>query len=194
MLRRLFAVLVLAVLAVFAYVAVTVVRHGISARQEPTRAEMLIARSLRHLAVPASLRNAKNPVPLTPAAINEGREHFADHCAQCHGNDGRGNTEMGRNLYPRAPDMTLPATQKLSDGELFAIIKNGVRLTGMPAWGGEHGDDSQTWKLVHFIRHMPRMTKEEAESMRAFNPVSRAEEKEAREERDFLGGGPPPHE
>ena len=62
--------------------------------------------------------------------IAEGRDHFADHCATCHANDGSGNTEMGRGLYPKAPDMRLPATQNLSDAELFYIIENGVRLTG----------------------------------------------------------------
>lgn len=146
-----------------------------------------MARTLRHFAVPASLRSRKNPLPMTAAALKEGREHFADHCAQCHGNDGRGQTEMGRNLYPRAPDMTLAETQQLSDGELFAIIRNGVRLTGMPAWSGAHEDDD--WKLVLFVRHMPQMTKEEAESMRALNPVSPAELREENEEREFLNGG-----
>jgi mono/diheme cytochrome c family protein len=147
-----------------------------------------MARTLRHFAVPASLRSRKNPLPMTAAALKEGREHFADHCAQCHGNDGRGQTEMGRNLYPRAPDMTLAETQQLSDGELFAIIRNGVRLTGMPAWSGEHSEDDD-WKLVLFVRHMPQMTKEEAESMRSLNPVSPADLREENEEREFLNGG-----
>jgi mono/diheme cytochrome c family protein len=190
--KRLIALIVLFAVAAAAVSIVQIVRRGISAREAPTRTEFVVARMLRHLAVPAALRDAENPVPLTDAAIKEGREHFADHCAQCHGNDGRGNTEMGKNLYPRAPDMTQAATQKLSDGELFAIIKNGVRLTGMPAWGDEHGDDAATWKLVHFIRHLPKMTKEEAEAMRAFNPISPAELEEQREEREFLGGGPRP--
>ena len=74
----------------------------------------------------------------------QGRAHFADHCASCHGNDGRGNTEMGRNLYPKAPDMRQSGTQHLSDGELYWIIENGVRLTGMPAWGDGSGNDPDT--------------------------------------------------
>ena len=86
--------------------------------------------------------------------------HFADHCASCHGNDGRGKTEIGQNLYPKAPDMWGEETQKLSDGELFYIIKNGVRLTGMPAWGKDTPkDDRQSWHLVAFIRHVPWITR-----------------------------------
>jgi mono/diheme cytochrome c family protein len=186
--RRVVAVLVIVAVVAIAAAAVSLLIHGVSARDQPTRPEVMLARTLRHFAVPAKLRAAKNPVPMSAAALQEGREHFADHCAQCHGNDGRGQTEMGRNLYPRAPDMTLPETQKLSDGELFAIIRNGVRLTGMPGWGGEHTEQDD-WKLVLFIRHLPRMTKEEADSMKALNPVSPMEMREEQDERKFLSGG-----
>jgi len=186
--RRVVAiVIVVIVIAGIAAVASLLV-HGVSARNEPTRAEAMVARTMRHLAVPSKLRSMKNPIAMTPAALQEAREHFADHCAQCHGNDGRGQTEMGRSLYPRAPDMTSGETQELTDGELFAIIRNGVRLTGMPGWGGEH-TEADDWKLVLFIRHLPHMTKEEAESMKALNPVSPMEMREEKEERDFLSGG-----
>src|SRR5467141_1262563 len=57
------------------------------------------------------------------------------HCATCHGNDGRRQTDIGRNMYPKAPDMRRARTQDLTDCELFSIIKNGIRLTGMSAWG-----------------------------------------------------------
>lgn len=190
---RVTLVIVLSLAAVFGVVAMSIVRHGVSARDKPTRAEEWIARSLRHLAVPATMRSSKNPVPLTPRVLAEGRAHFADHCAQCHGNDGRGKTEMGRKMYPNTPDMTRDDTQKLSDGEIFSIIKNGVRLTGMPAWGDERGsDDADTWKLVHFIRHLPRITPEEIDEMRALNPVSPSELEQRRQEAAFLSGAGEP--
>ena len=78
------------------------------------------------------MRDTPNPVSFSDAVWVESRAHFADHCAGCHANDGSGNTEVGRNLYPRAPDMRLAETQRLTDGELYWIIENGVRLTGMP--------------------------------------------------------------
>lgn len=186
--RRVIAVVIVVIVIVGIAAVANLLVYGVSARDEPTHVEVALARTLRHFAVPAKLRSAKNPIAMTPAALEEAREHFADHCAQCHGNDGRGQTEMGRSLYPRAPDMTLPETQKLSDGELFAIIRNGVRLTGMPGWGGEH-TQADDWKLVLFIRHLPQMTKEEAESMKALNPVSPMEMREEKEEREFLSGG-----
>ncbi|HEV8433294.1 MAG TPA: c-type cytochrome [Thermoanaerobaculia bacterium] len=186
--RRAVAVLVIVVVLVIAAAVVNLLMRGVSARDQPTRAEVVVARTMRRFAIPMKLRSLKNPIPMSAAALEEGRAHFADHCAQCHGNDGRGQTEMGRSLYPRAPDMTLPETQKLSDGELFAIIRNGVRLTGMPGWAGEHSEQDD-WKLVLFIRHLPRMTKEEAESMKALNPVSPMEMREEQDEREFLSGG-----
>ena len=55
----------------------------------------------------------------------------------------------------RAPDMRQRETQSLTDGELFYIIQNGVRLTGMPGWGGGSShDELDSWKLVRFVRHL----------------------------------------
>jgi len=96
--------------------AVVLVQHGVSARDEPTAVEAWMARRMRQLATPRKERVARNPVPLTPEVLTRARAHFADHCASCHGNDGRGKTAIGQNLYPKAPDMWLAETQSLSDG------------------------------------------------------------------------------
>lgn len=165
-------------------------RRGFSARDEPSAIEKLVARQARHLAVPRRARSLKNPLPRSPEVLAEARAHFADHCALCHGNDGRGKTHVGRNLYPKTPDMTLASTQKLSDGELFYIIKNGVRLTGMPAWGEDTPeDDRASWQLVHLVRRFPQITAAELREMEALNPVSPAELAERAAEERFLEGG-----
>lgn len=170
-----------------------VVVHGVSARDEPTAAEAFLARRMRSLAIPRQLRTRPNPLPLTDEVLEGARAHFADHCASCHGNDGKGQTTLGRNLYPKAPDMTLPETQRLADGELFAIIENGVRLTGMPAWGSPGPeDDPETWGLVHLIRHLPRITANELEQMKELNPKTKQQIEEEEAIRLFLGGEAPP--
>ena len=150
----------------FAGIALFVRGHGFSAREEPSSAETYVARKLRSFAIPADIRRASNPVEPTELAVAEARDHFADHCAVCHANNGSGQTEMGGNLYPPAPDMRTPVTQNLSDGELFYIIRNGVPFTGMPGWGGE---DSENWKLVLFIRHLPKILPVELEFMDEIN-------------------------
>jgi mono/diheme cytochrome c family protein len=140
--------------------------HGFSARETPSSFEALLARNARRLATPANARAISNPVSRTELSIAEARDHFADHCAICHGNDGSGRTQINAGLYPPAPDMRERGTQQLSDGELFYIIRNGVRFTGMPGWGGE---DEENWKLVLFIRHLPKLTQKELEFMKEIN-------------------------
>jgi hypothetical protein len=95
-------------------------------------------------------------------------------------------------MYPRAPDMTSAATQSLTDGELFWIIENGVRLTGMPGFGDDDpANDAQSWHLVHFIRHLPRIGPQELATMERMNPrLSSAEVERNKEDEEFLSGGP----
>ena len=197
--RRLTKVIVAIVVLAVAAGAVGLVRtlrYGFSARDKPTRLEVFLAQTMRHYAVPADLRNRKNPLPSSRDVIAAGRAHFADHCAYCHANDGKGQTGIGQAMYPKVPDMTLAATQSQSDGELFATIENGIRLTGMPAWGDGTADSAAgSWALVHFIRHLPQITPEEIEEMKALNPKTREEMDAEIEERKFLEGGdasPPP--
>jgi mono/diheme cytochrome c family protein len=161
-----------------------VLRRGISARKEPSAMETTVARAVRHMAIPKIDREEENPwaTVATPEVLKDAREHFADHCSLCHANDGSGKTEMGQYLYPRAPDMRLPATQNLSDGELYYIIRNGVPLTGMPAWGDPKFDqDDDSWQLVLFIRHLPKLTVEEIKDMEHYNPVGEMEREDEKE-------------
>jgi mono/diheme cytochrome c family protein len=162
---------------------------GFSARSKPSAIEAWVARRARAMAIPADAKRRANPVPNTPEAIADGRAHWADHCAICHANNGSGDAVIGRSLYPPAPDMREPATQQMSDAEIFYIIENGIRLSGMPAWGGsEHGEED-SWKLVHFIRHLPQLSAAEEREMEALNPKGPDERREEQEEEEFLKGG-----
>src|SRR5262245_18279133 len=114
---------VLALVGIGLLTGAYIVTTGVSARPQPSRFEAVTARTLRSNAIRTRVRGLTNRVPVDDAVIKEGMEHFADHCVVRHGNAGSGDTEMGRGLYPRAPDMRLPATQNLLDGELFYIIK-----------------------------------------------------------------------
>lgn len=182
------AALVVLALIIGAITIVSMVRSGLSAHDEPTRMEAVAARMVRRWAVPSELRDAKNPVLLTSAVLAEGREHFADHCASCHGNDGKGGG-MGKQMYPKAPDMTGKQTQALSDGALFSIIENGVRLSGMPGFGtGTPESAHGSWVLVHFIRHLPEITAEELAEMEKMNPKTPTEFEAMKAEEDFLSG------
>jgi mono/diheme cytochrome c family protein len=159
---------------------------GVSARDEPSGFETTMAGHLRHLAIPKDARARTSPLPGSAENVKDGMEHFADHCAVCHANNGSADTPFGRGLYPRPPDLRGARTQQLSDGELFWIINNGVKLTGMPAFmpagphqpGDEEHTDEDTWKLVAFIRHLPTITDAEVNAMKKLNPHTADEDQE----------------
>jgi hypothetical protein len=99
--------------------------------------------------------------------------------------------KWARNLYPKAPDMRQSQTQKLTDGQIYYIIHNGIRLTGMPAWGTDEKDED-SWKLVAFIRHLPEVTPEERREMEQLNPKTDSVRAEERDEERFLNEGKSP--
>ncbi len=182
--------LLIVVAGLAASAAALLLRGGISARVEPTSIEVAVARWLLRLGIDSSARDLKNPLPRSAEVVHSGMAHFADHCAICHANDGSGQTEMGLNLYPRTPDLRSPDTQSLTDGELLYIIEQGVRLTGMPAWGDGSGESRRaSWALVHFIRHLPALSTAERLEMESLNPKSREEMQEEEDERRFLEQG-----
>ena len=177
------------------------VSSGVSAKEQPGAVEEFLARRVRTMAIARRAKTLTNPVEYSGEIIADGRAHFADHCAICHANDGSGNTPIGRGMWPKVPDMRLAPTQNLSDGEIFWIIENGIRFTGMPAWstGTTEGEEA-SWHLVHFIRRLPRLTPEELEDMELLNPKAPSEIRQQTEEEKFLKGGnepgvsPPQHE
>jgi predicted CXXCH cytochrome family protein len=154
-------VLCLAAVVALGLYAARLIWFGLSTADQPSYLETRVARAARNLAIPRRARLEANPWKATPEVLKEARESFLDRCVVCHGPDGSGQTSVGRSLYPKVPDLRLPQTQNLTDGEIRYIIRNGVRLTGMPGWAkhDEQADDS--WKLVLYIRDLRQLTKEE---------------------------------
>jgi predicted CXXCH cytochrome family protein len=147
--------------------AALLIHRGFSAAAEPSAAERVVARLVRNLSIPGRFAREVNPWKLTPDNLQQAREIFAARCAVCHGIDGSGQTLVGRNLYPKPPNLLLPQTQSLTDGQIHYIIENGVRLTGMPAWGNPHEEQGDTsWKLVLLIRNLRQPSAQEITELR----------------------------
>jgi mono/diheme cytochrome c family protein len=164
--------------------------RGFTSRRSPWPLEERVARAARGFLVPSAVQSKANPLPDAPEVIRAGLEHFADHCATCHANDGSGDTPVGRALFPPAPDMRSEPTQAMTDGHLFYVIERGIPFTGMPAWGtGTTDGERLSWELVRFIRYLPRLSVEEVREMELLNPKSPAEEMRNMEIHDFLSGG-----
>src|SRR6202521_6413520 len=160
--KRALLVLLAVVILATGYGA-SVIRRGFRATDQPSAVETVLARTVRNLGIPRTVRKETNPWTATPALLDEARENFMDHCAGCHGKNGDGRSGIGQNLYPKAPDLRRPETQNLTDGEIHYIIQNGVRLTGMPAMGNPNSglDDNGAWKLVLFVRSIGLATPQE---------------------------------
>jgi predicted CXXCH cytochrome family protein len=160
--RNLVLLVLLATVIAAAIYGAILIHRGFSASEEPSSLEKIVARTARNLAIPSGARHEEIPWKATPEILHEAREHFIARCAICHANDGTGQSKIGRNLYPKVPDLRMPRTQNLTDGEIHYIIRNGVRLTGMPAWGNPHDEqEDDSWKLVLFIRDLRQPTMEE---------------------------------
>ena len=102
------------------------------------------------IAVPSGLDDS--------AKILIGVEHYAAHCAVCHGAPGVPKGDIARGLYPPPPDLA-KAAPLYAPAELFWILKHGVKMTGMPAWN-DHSDD-ELWATVGFLEKLPGMSEED---------------------------------
>jgi mono/diheme cytochrome c family protein len=189
-----FSLALLLVVIIAAGYGVALIRGGFSTRESPSAIEKFVATTARQMAVPSNYRELRSPVVASPENLQAGMEHFSDHCSTCHANDGSGDTLFGKGLYPKPPDMRTAETQNKSDGALYYTIENGIRLSGMPAFGEEHAaaGDADTWKLVLFIRHLPKLTAEELQQMEQLNPKTEEDRQEEKEEQEFLNGKEPP--
>lgn len=132
-------------------------RNGLAADHPPGPVETFVARRLVRLSIPAAQASASSPFAGDPLAWRAASPVFKGHCAACHGADGRGKTAIGPHLYPPVPDLADPAVQGFSDGALFAVIRHGVRWTGMPAFRSALSDED-TWRLVAYVRQVPHLT------------------------------------
>jgi mono/diheme cytochrome c family protein len=113
-----------------------------------------IASRARDIAVPNDLSD--------PARISSGAGQYAEMCSACHLAPGMERTEVSRGLYPRAPE--LRRKTDLTAAEQFWIVKHGVKMTGMPAWGVTHSD-KLLWDVVALLRKLPELTKEQYEAL-----------------------------
>lgn len=121
--------------------------------------ERSIAVRATGIAVPDDLDGAKR--------IVSGAGQYAEMCAECHLAPGMKRTEIARGLYPRAPE--LRRGSGMTPAEQFWVIKHGIKLTGMPAWGLTHEDDI-LWDVVAFLQKLPELTPEQYRELVASAP------------------------
>jgi mono/diheme cytochrome c family protein len=133
-------------------------RLTLSALPEPGQTEMFLVTKAKHYLVQRSASRGVPPPPSNlQAGIKEGEKLFGTECAACHGLSGQSPTDAGRWMYPRAANLSSRDSQSYSDQEVFWIIKNGIRLSGMPAFGRVEPDE-HIWDLAFYVRTLPKVS------------------------------------
>jgi len=137
-------------------IGIGLMQFSLTALQAPGALETRIANLAKHSAIRLASHHGIPPRPLdTKASIEAGGAHYGLDCGICHGVDGRAQTPSGQWMYPRAADLTSKQVQSYSDQELFWIINNGIKFTGMPGFGKLEAPD-HIWSLVNYVRSLPR--------------------------------------
>ncbi len=125
---------------------------SLAAVAEPGGTETYMATRAKHLLIARAVREGVASRPLDRAAsAAQGDNTFTVRCSLCHGEDGQSKTPLGQWMYPRATDLTSSEVQSYSDQELFWIVKNGIRLSGMPAFGKTETDE-KIWNMIDHLR------------------------------------------
>src|SRR6266446_4452570 len=136
-------------------IGVGMMQFRLTALQEPSPLDTRIANQAKHFTIRRASRHGIPPRPVDIKASREaGATHYGLDCNICHGVDGHAQTAPGRWMYPRATDLTSKEVQSYSDQELFWIINNGIRFTGMPGFGKVESPD-HIWGLVNYVRTLP---------------------------------------
>ncbi|MGE5275964.1 MAG: c-type cytochrome [Acidobacteriota bacterium] len=155
--------------------------YNVAASIPPSKLEESLARLALNRAVARRAPVVKNAMAASPEVLREGLSHYRENCVGCHGAPGVDAAEYGQGLNPPAPDLTLPRIQKRPDGELYWIVANGIRMTGMPAFGPTHKEE-ELWKIVAFLRHLPELAPEEEKALKPAAEESEHHRSEAGEE------------
>lgn len=131
------------------------------------RVDNPVTTALIHGVYEASLKaqvpEATPPALSDQARIHEGAEHYAEMCVGCHLAPGVDSSEIRQGLNPKPPRLDKAAAQ-ITPARMFWVIKHGVRMTGMPAWGQTHADE-KIWAMVAFVRQLPQMSPEQYRSL-----------------------------
>lgn len=154
-LRRTVYLIICVIVILLVLIAGYCMTHAsISALPNPGPIEISLAMKTKDWYIARAARAELPPQPANDAdSISKGEALFGMECVSCHGQDGHTPTAIGRSMYPRVLDLGSAEVQDMSDRELFWIVKNGVRLSGMPGFA-RINSDQEIWHLAHFVRSL----------------------------------------
>ncbi len=134
--------------------------YNIAAIQPHLKMTVWLINEVREASIEYHSKGIKAPSTIDPNTMREGVRHFHEMCRLCHGAPGFPKEEFAEGLYPKPPDLASKDVQEGSDPEIFWVLKNGIKLTGMPAFGPTH-DDNELWAMVRVFRRLPELKQPE---------------------------------
>lgn len=160
------ALTLVAVVGVAALVGIVVVKSG-AYNVAATKPHQAMTKSVLSTMMDNSVRHHASDIELSTvfkdSDLGAGFEHYQAMCVACHGAPGIEKSEIGKGLNPAPPDLAT-STPDLSSQEVFWILKNGIKMTGMPAFGPTH-DDENLWNLTAFVMRLSAMTPDQYRAM-----------------------------
>lgn len=149
-------------IALGAFITIVSGAYNVAATVPDTEAEHVLLESTMGYSVRAHA-GTESPQSWSDAQINNGFQQYNEMCVICHRAPGKERTDISKGLHPQPPDLA-EAVKEWSNAELFWIIKNGIRMTGMPAFGPTHQDE-RIWDIVGFLRRLPEMSAQDFRAM-----------------------------
>ncbi|HFD86233.1 MAG TPA: cytochrome c [Gammaproteobacteria bacterium] len=168
--KILISLVLVAVLAVGLFIWAGVYNIAANDPHWPVTTEIL--ELVRERSIEVRSEDLLPPKSLAPDLLADAATGYAEMCAQCHLAPGMDESELHDGLYPQPPVFYKGKHESHDEKETFWVIKNGIKLTGMPSWGGVHSND-EIWALVRFVGRLPGMTQQEYQKLTGEEPGHR---------------------
>lgn len=155
--------LTIAVIVIFGLLYIYSGIYNVSAMEQDGKVTRWILNTTRQRSIESRLKDVTAPNLEDKTMIDKGLSHYKEMCEDCHGAPGKQASELSKGLNPPAPDLVRWGS-RISPEEIFWVTKNGIRMTGMPAWGKTHSD-KKIWAIVAAVRKLDQISKEKYNSI-----------------------------
>lgn len=125
---------------------------------------LMLMDTVRERSIAMHARGIEVPPLDDPGALLSGGADFNEMCAGCHLQPGVDNSEVREGMYPQPPNLT--QVKRADPAQTFWIVKHGMKMSGMPAWGATH-DDRRIWAMVAFLQQLPRLSPDQYQILTA---------------------------
>ncbi len=155
---------VLVILSCAAFIFMYTGWYDVAATVPHSKITSWILETARDQSIHFHSREIQAPPLKDPKMAKGGFKEFHEMCRQCHGAPGQQKAEFAQGLYPNPPDLTSKEMKGLDERELYWVVKNGIKMSGMPGFGPTH-EEEELWAIVAFLKQLPGIQAKEYEAL-----------------------------